>query len=149
MDITDDSLVYTFTFSALECHRISNNNWRIKNQLDTTYYFIVLLMGLICFGHYHAHHQELATMFLITTLVVSSWFAVGWWLGAVRLQQCPGCRLNHFSLQPGHCSSLAAPNLQHTANQERNDQCSNQQHSRELLMMGIVMLKTCIRRTIK
>jgi len=30
-----------------------------------------------------------------------------------------------------------------TANQERNDQCGNQHHSRELLMMGIVMLEIC------
>ena len=44
-------------------------NWRIKNQLDTT--FFVLLIGSTCFGLYHAHHQELATMMLITTLVVS------------------------------------------------------------------------------
>jgi len=39
--------------------------------------------------------------------------------------------------------SLTAPNLQHTANQERNDQCGNQHHSHELLMMGIVMPETC------
>jgi len=42
-----------------------------KNQLDATYYFIVLLVGSTCFGHYYAHHQELATIMLITTLVVS------------------------------------------------------------------------------
>ena len=36
-------------------------------------------------------------------------------------------------------SSLPAPNLQPTANQERNDQCGN----RKLLMMGIVMPITC------
>jgi len=30
-----------------------------------------------------------------------------------------------FSLQPGHYSSLTAPKLQHTANQERNDQYDN------------------------
>ena len=48
-----------------------------------------------------------------------------------------------FSLQPGHHSSLTAPNLQHTANQERNDQCGNQQHSREVQMMGIIMSETC------
>jgi len=42
-----------------------------KNQLDATYYFIVLLIGSIYFGHYCAHHQELATIMLITTLVVS------------------------------------------------------------------------------
>ena len=38
---------------------------------------------------------------------------------------------------------LTAPNLQRTANQVRNDQCGNQHHSRELLMMGIVVPETC------
>ena len=33
--------------------------------------------------------------------------------------------------------------LQPTANQERNDQCGNQQHSFELLMMGLVLPETC------
>jgi len=47
------------------------DNWRIKNQLDATCYIIVLLIGSTCFGHYYAHHQELATIMLITTLVVS------------------------------------------------------------------------------
>jgi len=61
-----------------------------------------------------------------------------------RLELCPGCRLKHdFSLQPGHNSSLTAPNLQPTANQERNDQCGSQHNSRMLLMMGIVMPETC------
>ena len=41
-----------------------------KTQLDVTYYFIVLLIGSICFGHYYAQHQELATALLITKLVV-------------------------------------------------------------------------------
>jgi len=40
-----------------------------ENQPDATYYFIVLLIALTCFGHYYAHHQELATIILITTLV--------------------------------------------------------------------------------
>ena len=48
-----------------------------------------------------------------------------------------------FSLQPGHYSSLPAPNLQPTANQERNDQYGNQHYSRELLMMDNVMPVTC------
>ena len=43
----------------------------MKNQLDATYYFIVLLIGSTCFGHYCVHHQELATIMLITTLIVS------------------------------------------------------------------------------
>jgi len=48
-----------------------------------------------------------------------------------------------YSLQPEHYSSLTVLNLQHTANQERNDQYGNQHHSRELLMMGIVMPEIC------
>ena len=40
-------------------------------------------------------------------------------------------------------SNLTAPNLQHTAKQEQNDQCGNQQHSRKLLMMDILMYETC------
>ena len=43
-----------------------------KDQLDATYYFIVLLIGSTCFGHYFAHHQEPTTIMLIITLVV--WF---------------------------------------------------------------------------
>ena len=46
-------------------------NFKNKNQIDATYYFIVLLIDSTCFGHYYAHHQELATIMLITTLVVS------------------------------------------------------------------------------
>jgi len=48
-----------------------------------------------------------------------------------------------LAVQPGHYSSLAAPNLQPTANQERDDQCVNQDYSCELLMMGIVVPETC------
>jgi len=58
-----------------------------------------------------------------------SWFAVGWRL--------------YSGLQPGHYSSLTAPNLQPTANQERKDQCANQHYRRELLMIGIVVFETC------
>ena len=48
-----------------------------------------------------------------------------------------------MQLQPGHYPRLTAPNLQPTTDQERNDQCGNQHHSRELLIMGIVMPETC------
>jgi len=47
------------------------DNWWIKNRLDVICYFIVILVGSTCFGQYSAHHQELATMMFITTLVVS------------------------------------------------------------------------------
>jgi len=42
-----------------------------ENRLDATRYFIVLIIGSACFRHYYAYHQELATVMLITTLVVS------------------------------------------------------------------------------
>ena len=42
-----------------------------ENHLDATYYVIVLRIGSTCFGHYYSHHQEFATIMLITTLVVS------------------------------------------------------------------------------
>jgi len=45
--------------------------------------------------------------------------------------------------QAGVVSRLAAPNLQPTATQERDDQGGNQHYSRELLMMGTVVPKTC------
>jgi len=38
-----------------------------KIQLDPTYYFIMLMLGSTCFGHHYAHHQELATIALVTT----------------------------------------------------------------------------------
>ena len=56
-----------------------------KNQLDTTYYTIVLLIGSTYFGHYYAHHQELETIILNTTLVVSFMVCCSWRLGAVSL----------------------------------------------------------------
>jgi len=55
----------TFTEHMKDCLVL-----KIRNQLDATCYIIVLLIGSTCFGHYYAHHQELATMMLITTLVV-------------------------------------------------------------------------------
>jgi len=71
---------------------------------------------------------------LIITLVVS--FLVCCMLEA-------GVRVASLSLQPGHYSSLTAPNFQHTTNQERHDQCGKQHYIRELLLMGIVVLETC------
>ena len=51
----------------VSCTEIDIGYLKNKNQLDVTSYFIVLLIGSICFGHYYAHHQELATIMLITT----------------------------------------------------------------------------------
>jgi len=76
---------------------------------------------------YHIGH------FVLGLLYVGGKVKLGW----------SGVRVAGWTLQPGHHSSLTAPYLQHTANQERNDQRGNQHHSRELLMMGIVMPETC------
>jgi len=44
----------------------------LKNKKTTRcHLFYLLLIGSTCFGHYYAHHQELATVMLITTLVLS------------------------------------------------------------------------------
>ena len=61
-----------------------------------------------------------------------SWFAVRWWLGV---------RSAGFSLQPGHYSSLTAPHLQHTVNQERHDQCGKQHHTRSVPEVMRMILK--------
>ena len=68
---TEDSLKYIQLNRYYLSARPFRWIWRIKNQLDDTCYFIVLLIGSTCFGHYHAHHQELTALMLITTLVVS------------------------------------------------------------------------------
>ena len=76
---------------------------------------------------------------LITTLVVS-------FLVCCRLEVSCGEAGVVSGLQAkatGKYSSLTTPKLQPTANQERNDQCGNQHHSREPLMMGIVVPETC------
>ena len=49
-----------------------------------------------------------------------------------------------FSLQHGHYSNPAAPNLQHTRNWEQNDRCGNSTtQSQTPVMMDILMSETC------
>jgi len=55
-----------------------------------------------------------------------------------RALLCPSSGARNY-----YVDYLTAPNLQPTANQERNDQYGNQHHSRELLMMDIVVPETC------
>jgi len=111
--------------------KIISQNWRIRNQLDATYYFIVFSIGSTCFGHYYAQHQELANIMLITTLVVS-------FLVCCRLEVSCGWAGVVFGLQT---AARTLPQL--NRNQEWNDQCGNQHYIRELLMLGIVMPETC------
>jgi len=48
-----------------------------------------------------------------------------------------------FSLQHRHYPHPAAPNLQHTSNQEQKTNVVIQQHSRKLLMMNVLMSEAC------
>ena len=66
----------TLLYQSSESHD-SNVDYHI--ELIATYYFIVLLIGSTCFGHYYANHQRLTTLMLITTLAVS-------FLGCCRLE---------------------------------------------------------------
>ena len=54
----------------MNCITVSVQTEESKNQLDSTWYFFVLI-GSTCFDHYYVHHQELATMMLFTTLIIS------------------------------------------------------------------------------
>ena len=50
--LTETRVAFDVCWTVHHC-----DNRRIKNQLDATYYFIVLLIGSTCFGHYYAHHH--------------------------------------------------------------------------------------------
>jgi len=119
-------------FTQLLTYFINGNNvctfWLRRKTDKNTW----CLLGRASFDNCRIKHQLDATyfiIFLIASTCFGHYFAHHQKLAA--------------GLQPGHYSSLPAPNLQPTANQERNDQCGNQHHSRELLMMDIVVLETC------
>ena len=49
-----------------------------KNKLDSTEWFIALIICSTCFGHFYAHHQELETLcVLLTPMVCNALFAGG------------------------------------------------------------------------
>ena len=98
------------------------DSWRIKNQLDATCYFILLLIDSTCFGHYY----------VCVACAVCSARAAGW-----STTSCASaCSLDTTQAQP-HLTS----NIQQTKNKTTN--VVIQQHSRKLLMMDIVMSETC------
>ena len=65
-----------------------------------------------------------------------SWFAVCWRLGAVQLEQASA-----YSPDTTPTETHLTPNTQQTKNETTN--VVIQQHSRKLLMMGILMPETC------
>ena len=111
--------VHSYFIPGWEQHTNIVSTEESKYQLDATWYFIVLLIGSTCFKHYYAHHLELATVILFTTLVMSF------------------CRDGEFSVNNNVIKAYPSFFT------ERNDQCGKQQHTRELLMMGLVVPETC------
>jgi len=64
---------------------------REENQLYATKYFIALIICSTCFGHLHAHHQELDTIFvLLPHMVCNALVAGGRLLGAEQQAMRPG-----------------------------------------------------------
>jgi len=93
---------------------IKSHMCRDENQLDTTEWFIALIICSTCFGHLYAHHQELETILvLLPHMVCNALVAGGRRSGAVQQAMRPGWGklLEQHSLQPGHYSSLTAPKL--------------------------------------
>jgi len=119
-----------------------------ENQLDATYYFIMLMLGSLdstCFGHHYAHHQELTTIALVTTQAV--WFSRCCWL-EVKCRQDgwvsgPRAVTRVNSPRSGHSSILPALNFQPAATREPDGLCGNQRYRREFLMIDIMVPETC------
>ena len=64
---------------------------RKENQLDATECFIALIVCSTCFGHLHAHHQELETILvLLPHMVCNTLVAGGRPLGVEQQAMRPG-----------------------------------------------------------
>ena len=69
----------------------SNYKRREENQLDATECFTALINCSTCFGHLHAHHQELETILvLLPHMVCNALVAGGRLLGAEQHAMRPG-----------------------------------------------------------
>ena len=101
----------------------------IKCQLDATEVFIADLIACsTCFGHHHAHHQELKCIiqWLLRVVFCAVVFSSSW--SGVELRvMCPVCRM----LQQLE---------NHSTKYRRQQPLYN---TLELLMMGIVVPETC------
>ena len=128
------------------------DSWVKRDQLDVTCFIISLFNAQHVSDVNTSILRSLRLICWFISWVILLWFDVCWCYFVVWLRWC-GIRmqaeaagvvseLQAYSMQPGY-SSLTAPNLQPTANQERNDQRGNQHYIRELLMMGIVVPETC------
>ena len=97
----------------------------IKCQLDTTDDFIADLIACsTCFGHHYAHHQELESIIQV---------------GAACHIWCFGCS----SPQTGHITLSSTPYRQLENKAPNTTGSTHLYNTLELLMMGIVVPKTC------
>ena len=132
--------------SESEVHKSDLMN-RIASFLWTKLSTVVLTQPLNV-KHFHQNKREVNWRIRTnqTLLIILLYFL---WVQHVSGTTMPIIRSSRkdqpcSSPQPAHYSSLPAPNFQPTENHERNDQCGNQHHGRELLMMGVVMPETCL-----
>jgi hypothetical protein len=75
------------------------------------------------FGDYYIYHQKLETVLL--KYHIGHLFLSSLCVGALVWLVLSGASFTGFSLQHGRYSNIAAPNLQHTMNRERNDRCGD------------------------
>ena len=109
---------------------ICMNSYNVAEEQKTNLMSLAILFYFLCTQHFSNINisiiRSLRLFCWITTLVVLflvRCVLVIWcgWAWVVSVLQAEAW----FSLQHGYHSNPAAPNLQHTANQEQNDQCGN------------------------
>jgi len=89
--------------------------WRIKDQIDVTSYFISLPYVLNMFR----------TLIYLSSGACDFAVELPHRLLCSRFVVCRRFGAAGFSLQHGHHSNPAAPNLRHTTNREHNNRCGN------------------------
>jgi len=96
---------------------------------------LAILFYFLC-----TQHVSEINISIIRSLRLCCWITASVVLFSVRCVLEIWCG---FNLQYGHYSNPAAPNLQHTTNREQKTNVVIQQHSRNLLMMDILISETC------
>ena len=122
----------------------------VENQLDATECFIAHIICSTCFGHLHAHHQELeAILVLLLHMVCNASVPGGRWWGAGQQAMRPGwqklfdwlylrlysiqrckdyCIINWWSnnfRHPGHTACCPAPDRRPPPTKALHTTCSN------------------------
>ena len=102
--------------------RASLHKRREENHLDATECFVALIICSTCFGHLHAHHQELETILvLLPHMVCNALVAGGRLLGAERQAMRPGWG----NLHPGRIACCSSPNSRTPATNALHTICGN------------------------